>query len=76
MELLSTLQDIQCFLVGFVADALRVCPRRGDQEIERLQTCVAGTLGHHVKELPIRLRMELVKHNPVHIEAVLGVGFR
>ena len=68
---LSPFQNILRFLVGLVADGLRIRPCRCDEEVKRLHSCIAGAFRHNVKELAIRLRMKFVKHNAVNIEAVL-----
>ena len=43
----------------------------GDQKIQRLHTCVAGALDHHVVKLPVGLCVQFVKNNAVGVEAVL-----
>ena len=68
---LATFQDILGFLVCFVADRLGICSGSSNEEIQRLHSGVAGTLGHYIEQLPVRLSMQLVEDNSVDIEAVL-----
>ena len=70
---LPAFQQILCLLVRFVADGFRVCPGSGYKEVKRLHTSIARALGHNVKELPVRLGVQLVKHHAVDIEPVLRV---
>src|SRR5699024_2747073 len=49
-------------------------PCCSDQEIQRLHPGVTGTLCHHIKQLPVRLGMQLVKDHSVDIEAILSIG--
>ena len=68
---LAAFQNILRLLMRFITDA--VCIRAGsrDQEIQRLHPGITGTLRHYIKKLPIRLRMQFIKHNPVDIETML-----
>ena len=59
-----------------ITDGMGVRPRRGDEEIQRLHPGVPGALGHDVKQLPVRLRVQLVKHHAVDVEAMLGIRLR
>ena len=54
-----------------IADGIRIVPRRGDQEIKRLHPRITGALQHDVKQLSVRLRMQLIEDNAVGIETVL-----
>ena len=67
----ASLDDVLGLLVDLVADGLRIVASRGDKEIQRLHTGVTGALGHNIKELAVRLRVQLIKHHAVCIEAVL-----
>ena len=62
--------------MGFVTDGF--CIRTGccNEKIQRLHPSVARALGHNIKELPVRLCMQLIENNSADIESVLGVGFR
>ena len=60
----------------FIADALGVRARCGDEKIQRLHPYVAGAFGHDVEELPVWLGVHLIEYHAVYIETVLGVGFR
>ena len=53
------------------ADAVLVISGGSDQKIQRLHSRIAAAFGHYVVELAIRLRMQLVEHHAVSIEAVL-----
>lgn len=68
---LASLDDILCFLVDLIADGLCIVAGRGDEEIQRLHTGVAGAFGHDVKELAIGLRVQFVEHHAVGVETVL-----
>jgi hypothetical protein len=41
---------------------LRIVSRCGDQEVKRLHSCIAGTLGHNIKQFSVRLGMQLIKN--------------
>ena len=69
-------QDVLGLLVCLVADRAGIRPRRGDQEVEGLHPGVPGTLCHDVKELSVRLGVQLVKNHAMDVEAMLGVGLR
>ena len=71
----STLQNVLCFLVNFIADAVGVRSGSGNQEVQRLHSGITGAFGHNIKQLSVRLCMQFIKHNPVNVETVLGVGF-
>ena len=58
----------------FIADGVGVRACRRDQEVQRLHTSVAGALGHNIKELPVGLSVQLIEHDTVDVEAMLGVG--
>ena len=66
-----TLDDVLCFLVYLIADGLRIVARRGDKEIQRLHTGVTGAFRHDIKELAVRLGVQLIEHNAVGVETVL-----
>ena len=51
----ASLDDVLGLLVDLVADGLRIVAGRGDEEIQRLHTGVAGAFGHDVKELAVGL---------------------
>ena len=70
---LAPFEDVLRFLVRLVANGLRIRPRRRDEKIQRLHPGIARALRHDVKELPVRLRVELVEHHAVNVEAVLRV---
>ena len=53
------------------ADAVLVISGGSDQKIQRLHSRIAAAFGHYIVELTIRLRMQLVEHYAVGIEAVL-----
>lgn len=68
---LPTLDDVLGLLVDLVADGLRIVAGRGDEEIQRLHTGVAGAFGHDVKELAVGLGVQLAKYHAVSVKAVL-----
>ncbi len=72
--MLSAFQDILCLHVSLIADGVGIRSGSSDQEIQRLHPGIAGALGHNIKELSVRLGMQLVKDNAVDIEAVLTVA--
>ena len=67
---LATLDDILGLLVNFIADGFRIVAGRGDEEIQRLHTSVAGAFGHNIKEFAVRLRVQLIEHHAVGVETV------
>ena len=71
----TAVQDVLCFLVGFIADAVGICSGCRNQEVQRLHSCIAGALGHDIKELSIGLCVQFIEDHAMNIEAVLGVGF-
>ena len=44
-------------------------------EEEGLHSCITGTFRHNIKQLTVRLGVQLIKHNAVDVEAVLGIRF-
>ena len=72
---LSAFQNVFRLLVYLIADAVGVCSGCGDEKIQRLHSGITGAFGHNIKQLSVRLRMQFIKHNPVNVETVLGVGF-
>ena len=58
-----------------IADAVGVSSGSGNQEIQRLHSCIAGTFGHNIEQFPIGLRVKFIEHDPMDVEAMLGVGF-
>ena len=68
---LASLNDVFGFLVNLIADGLRIVAGRGDEEIQRLHTSVAGAFRHNIKELAVRLGVQLIEYHAVGIEAVL-----
>ena len=68
---LTALDDILCLLVDFVAYGLLYRSGCGDKEIQRLHTGIARALGHNIKQLSIRLGMQLIEYNTVGVETVL-----
>ena len=71
----SAFQNILRFLVDFIADAVGIRSGCGNQEIQRLHSRVTGAFGHYIKQLSVRLRMKLIKHNPMDVEAMFGISF-
>ena len=56
-----------------IADGLRIRPRCGNEEIKRLHTRIAGAFRHNIKEFAVRLRVQLIKHNSMNVEAMLRI---
>ena len=44
---------------------------RGNKEIQRLHTGIAGALCHNIKQLSVGLRVQLIENNTVGVETVL-----
>ena len=68
---LPAVHDVQCLLMLLVADGVRVVPGGGDEEEQGLHPRVAGSFGHDVEELAVRLRVKLVEDDAVRVEPVL-----
>ena len=68
---LASLDDVLGFLVNLIADGLCIVAGRGDEEIQRLHTGIAGAFRHDIKEFAIWLGMQLIEHHAVGIETVL-----
>ena len=68
---LSSVNDVLGFLVYLIADGLRIVAGRGDKEIQRLHTGIAGAFCHDIKELAVRLRVQLIEYHAVGVETVL-----
>ena len=68
---LPSSNDVLGFLVYLITDGLCIVACRGDKEIQRLHTGIAGTFGHNIKELAVRLGVQLIEHHAMSIEAVL-----
>ena len=47
----------------------------GDEKIQRLHSGIAGAFGHNIEQLSVRLRMKLIKHNPMNVETMFAIGF-
>ena len=60
----------------FVADRFPVGSGSRNQKVQRLLPRVTGALGQHIIELPVGLRVQLVKYQARYIQAVLGTDFR
>ena len=73
---LPALKDVLGLLVRLVANGVGVGPGSGNQEVQRLHSGIARALGHDIKELPVGLRVQLVEHDAVDVEAMLRVGLR
>ena len=73
--MLSALQNVLCLLMNFIADAVGVRSGCGNQEIQRLHSRITGTFGHNIKQFPIELRMQFIKHNSVNVETMFTIGF-
>jgi hypothetical protein len=69
--MLAAVHDVERLLMLLVADRVRVVPGGGDEEEQRLHPRVAGSFCHDVKELPVRLRVQLVEDDAVRVESVL-----
>lgn len=68
---LAPLDDVLGLLVDLIADGLCIVSGRGDEEIQRLHTSIAGAFGHDIKELAVRLRVQFIKYHTVGIKSVL-----
>ena len=66
-----TFDDVLGLLVYLIADGLRIVAGRGDKKIQRLHTGVTGAFGHNIKELAVRLGVQLIEHHAVGVEAML-----
>ena len=58
-----------------IADAVGVSSGSGNQEIQRLHSCIAGTFGHNIEQFPIGLRVKFIEHDPMDVEAMFGISF-
>ena len=74
--LLPPCHQIQDLGVQFVANAVLVIARRGDDEKERLLPGITGAFGQDIVELPVWLGVDFVKYQPRNIQSVLGSRFR
>ena len=68
---LATFDDVLRFLVNLIADRLRIVSGCGNEKVQRLHSCVTGAFRHDIKQLPVWLSMQLIKHHTVGIETVL-----
>ena len=68
---LASLDDVLGLLVDLIADGLCIVSGCSDEEIQRLHPGVTGAFGHNIKELAVRLGVQLVKHHAVGVETVL-----
>ena len=66
-------QNVACFLVLLVADAVGVGACGGDEEVQRLGARITRALGHHVEQGPVGLGVQLVEYDTGDVEPVLGV---
>ena len=57
----SAFQNILRFLVDFIADAVGIRSGCGDKRIQRLHSGIAGTFGHNIEQLSVRLFMQAIK---------------
>ena len=72
---LTAIQQIKCFHVQFVANALFIRAGRGDQEEQRLLTGITGTFGKDIVEFSVWLGMYLIQHQTRHVQTVLRANF-
>ena len=68
---LASLDDVFGLLMDLIADGLRIIAGRGDEEIQRLHTSVAGAFGHNIKELAVRLGVQFVEYHTMSVKSVL-----
>ena len=68
---LASLDDVLGLLMDLIADGLCIVSGCSDEEIQRLHPGVTGAFGHNIKELAVRLRVQLIEYHAVGIEAVL-----
>ena len=68
---LASLDDVLGLLVDLIADGLCIVSGCSDEEIQRLHPGVTRAFGHNIKELAVRLGVQLVKHHAVGVETVL-----
>ena len=71
---LTACDNIQCLLVGFIADGMGIRPGCGNEKVQRLRSGIAGTFGHDIKQLPVRLRVQLIEDHTAYVKTVLAVG--
>jgi len=69
------IQNILRLLVYLIADRVGIIPSRGNEEIKRLLSRVAGAVGHNIVELAVRLGVQLVEYHRMNIETVFRIGF-
>ena len=68
---LPAFEDVQCLLVYLPADRVGVVTGSRNQKEKRLLSGIAAALGHDIKQLPVRLRVQLVEDDSVGVEAML-----
>ena len=69
-------QNIFCFRVILVADAVAIRSGGCDQEVQRLRSCIAGALRKNIHKASIRLGMKLIKHQTGNIQTVFCTDLR
>ena len=57
----------------FIADAVLVVARRGDDKEKRLLPGIAGTFRQYIIKMSVRLSMDFVKDQARYIQAMLGM---
>ena len=67
----ATFDDILGFLVDLITDGFGIVACRGNKEVQWLHTSITGALGHNIKQLSVRLRVQFIENNSVGVEAVL-----
>ena len=58
-----------------VADGISVRSCRGDKEVQRLSTGIAGALCENIHKAAVRLGMKLIQNQTGYIQTVLGTDF-
>ena len=70
---LPAFQNVLCFLMCFIANAVCICSGCRNQKIQWLHTGIPGAFGHNIKQFSIRLRMQFIKHHTMNVKTMLRV---
>ena len=71
---LPACDNIQCLLVCFITDGMGIRSGSRNKKVQRLRPGITGAFGHDIKQLPVRLRVQLVEDHAAYVKTMLAIG--
>ncbi len=62
-------------MMHLIANTVDVIARSGNQKVKRLHPGIARAFSHDVKQSPVWLGVQLIKHHAVDVETMLRICF-